>query len=90
MSSAGIHCRAPASAWPVFSRTQARCTVLSPFATRPAQPMYCRFTPPPGITNRVGPLPPDSERCDRVPHGGQLYLYRSDPDSGLDLSNDWA
>ena len=45
MSSAGIHCRAPVSACPVLSRTQDRCTVLMPFATRPAQPMYCRLTP---------------------------------------------
>ncbi len=45
MSSAGIRWRAPASACPVFSRTYDRCTVLIPFATRPAQPMYCRFTP---------------------------------------------
>ena len=45
MSSAGIRCRAPMSAWPVFSRTQDKCTVLMPFATRPAHPMYWRFTP---------------------------------------------
>ena len=45
MCSRGIHCRAPASACPVFSRTYDRCTVLMPFATRPAHPMYCRFTP---------------------------------------------
>src|ERR1017187_10358851 len=50
MSSAGIHWRAPASACPVFSRTYDRCTVLMPFATRPAQPMYCRFTPAVGGT----------------------------------------
>ena len=42
---AGIHCRAPISACPVPSRTNDTCTVLIPFATRPAQPMYCRFTP---------------------------------------------
>ena len=41
----GIHCRAPISACPVLSRTYDRCTVLIPFATRPAHPMYCRFTP---------------------------------------------
>ena len=45
MCSRGIHCRAPASACPVFSRTYDRCTVLMPFATRPAHPRYCRFTP---------------------------------------------
>ena len=45
MSPAGTHCRAPASAWPVFSRTYDRWTVLMPFATRPAHPMYCRLTP---------------------------------------------
>src|ERR1700722_2652792 len=45
MSSAGIHCLAPISACPVLSRTLDRCTVLIPFATRPAQPMYWRFTP---------------------------------------------
>ena len=43
--SRAIHCRAPISACPVFSRTSDTCTVLIPFATRPAQPMYWRFTP---------------------------------------------
>ena len=43
--SRGIHCRAPISACPAFSRTYDRCTVLIPFATRPAHPMYWRFTP---------------------------------------------
>ena len=43
--SRGIHCRAPISACPVFSRTYDRCTVLIPLATRPAHPRYCRFTP---------------------------------------------
>jgi hypothetical protein len=45
MCSAGIHWRAPISACPVFSRTYDRCTVLIPFATRPAHPRYWRFTP---------------------------------------------
>lgn len=31
---------------------------------------------PAGVTNRVGPLSPDSGRGDHVPRGGQLYLYR--------------
>ena len=43
--SRAIRCRAPISACPVFSRTSDTCTVLIPFATRPAQPMYWRFTP---------------------------------------------
>src|SRR5712692_1578791 len=43
--SRGIHCRAPISACPVFSRTYARCTTLIPFATRPAHPRYCLLTP---------------------------------------------
>jgi len=41
----GTHCRAPISACPACSRTYARCTVLIPFATLPAQPRYCRCTP---------------------------------------------
>ena len=45
MCSRAIHCRAPISECPVFSRTSDTCTVLIPFATRPAQPMYWRFTP---------------------------------------------
>jgi hypothetical protein len=45
MCSAGIHWRAPMSACPVRSRTKDRCTVLIPLATRPAHPMYWRFTP---------------------------------------------
>ena len=45
MCSCGIHCRAPISACPVLARTYDRWTVLIPFATRPAHPMYCRFTP---------------------------------------------
>ena len=43
--SRGIHCRAPTSAWPVFSRTSDTCTVVMPLATRPAHPMQWRFTP---------------------------------------------
>src|ERR1035437_4613646 len=45
MCSAGIHWRAPISACPVFSRTYDRWTVLMPFATWPAHPMYWRLTP---------------------------------------------
>ena len=45
MCSRAIHCRAPIRACPAFSRTSDTCTVLIPFATRPAQPMYWRFTP---------------------------------------------
>ena len=42
---AGIHRRAPISACPACSCTYARCTVLIPLATFPAQPRYCRCTP---------------------------------------------
>ena len=45
MCSRGIHCRAPISACPAFSRTYDRCTVLMPLATRPAHPRYWRLTP---------------------------------------------
>ena len=45
MCSAGIHCRAPISACPVLSRTYDKCTVLMPFSTLPAHPMYCLLTP---------------------------------------------
>jgi hypothetical protein len=42
----------------VFSCACARCTVLIPFTTRPAQPMYCRYTPafatPPSLLLGVG------------------------------------
>ena len=38
MCSRGIHCRAAISACPASSRTYARCTVVIPLATRPAQP----------------------------------------------------
>ncbi len=38
MCSAGIHCRAPISAWPVRSRAYDRCTVVIPLATLPAHP----------------------------------------------------
>ncbi len=38
MCSAGIHCRAPISAWPVRSRTYDRCTAVIPLATLPAHP----------------------------------------------------
>src|ERR1039457_4562334 len=41
----GIHCREPISACPACSRTYARWTGLIPFATRPAQPRYWRWTP---------------------------------------------
>ena len=43
--SRGIHCRAPISACPAFSRTYDRCTVLIPLATFPAHPRYWRLTP---------------------------------------------
>ena len=45
MCSPGIHCRNPINACPVPSRTYARCTVLIPFSTRPAQPICCRLIP---------------------------------------------
>ena len=45
MCSRAIHCRAPISECPVFSRTSDTGTVLIPFATRSAQPMYWRFIP---------------------------------------------
>ena len=42
---AGTHSRAPISACPACSRTYARCTVLIPLASLPAQPRYWRLTP---------------------------------------------
>ena len=45
MCPAGIHCRAPISACPVFSRTYDKCTVLIPFSTPPAHPRCCLLTP---------------------------------------------
>jgi hypothetical protein len=44
MRPAGIHCRAPISACPVFSRAYDRCTVVIPLATLPIHPKYCRLT----------------------------------------------
>jgi hypothetical protein len=45
MCSSGVHCRKPARICPVPSRIQAACTVLIPFETCPAHPMYCLLTP---------------------------------------------
>ena len=42
---------------PVLTRTYDRWTVLIPFATRPAHPMYCRFR-----SGLAGPFPARSRR----------------------------
>ena len=58
MCSAGIHCRNPISACPVFSRTYDRCTVLIPFANPSAQPMCWRLTPAVHRLSSPGPFHP--------------------------------